>query len=443
MKSNRMTWVFFLLLSLTMSSGCAHFAPAKKAVWQLNPFAAKEEGGITAYALQQELMRFADDYSSMTGEVADGLAAKAKTPKDRVRPLAIKVSQANAAISIASSPNPLAGIMDMTVLVSLMHSSFEDYLVPKVYGADAKGVIEKYEKAEAQIWELAAQVMDAKQLDELKQSIDQWRKENPEQHYVSFVRLQNLRKAKASKDNDSQTYGSIFSLLYLDPFAGLDPAAREMEMSRHTAERAMYQFQRMPRMLDWQLSLVLSKFLALSEIQDLLASSDRFSMAARDLPKQIAEERVALIRDLDANEPRLQALLGELRKTLEAGGVAADSMNATVLALNNFVASCAKESTQGITNSPSSRPFDVTEYGTSAGRISDAAREMDTLVNSVDQKILPQAEVVIGRAKSAGAELVDHMFWRAVALVLITLAGVIAAMLTYRAVAIRFLKVKS
>lgn len=158
-------------------------------MWRLNPFAAKEEGSITAYALQQELMRFADDYSSMTGEVADDLAAKAKTPMDRVRPLAMKVSQANAAITIASSPNPLAGIMDMTVLVSLTRSSFEDYLVPKVYGADAKGVIEKYRKAEAQVWELAAQVMDARQLDELKQYIDQWRKENPEQHYVSFVRL--------------------------------------------------------------------------------------------------------------------------------------------------------------------------------------------------------------------------------------------------------------
>ena len=442
MKSSRMTWVVFLLLSLTMSSGCAHFSAVKKTVWQLNPFAAKEEGSITAYALQQELMRFADDYSSMSGEVADDLAAQAKTPMDRVRPLVMKVSQANAAISIASSPNPLAGIMDMTVLVSLMRASFEDYLVPKVYGADAKGVIEKYKKAEAQAWELAAQALDAKQLDELKQSIDQWRTENPDQHYVSFVRLQHLHKAKASKDHDAQTYGSIFSLLFLDPFAGLDPAAREMEMSRHTAERAMYQFQRMPRMLDWQLNLVLSKSLAMSEIQNLLASADRFSTAAKDLPKQIAAERVAIIRDLDANGPRLQALLGELRKTLEAGGVAADSINATVLALNSFVASCEKESTQGITNSPSSSPFDVTEYGTSAARISDAARELDTLVNSVDQKILPQAEAVIGRAKSAGTELVDHVFWRAVECILIMFAGAVAAMLLYRAVTMRFLKVK-
>jgi len=63
------------------------------------------------------------------------------------------------------------------------------------------------------MWEFAAQIMDAKQLDELKQSIDQWRKENPEQHYVSFVRLQNLHKAKASRDDNSQPYGSIFSLL--------------------------------------------------------------------------------------------------------------------------------------------------------------------------------------------------------------------------------------
>ena len=442
MKSNRITRLFVLLLSLTMSSGCAHVAATRKAVWQLNPLAAKEDVSITAYTLQQKLMRFADDYSSMTGEVADDLAAKAKTPMERVRPLAMKVAQANAAITIASSPNPLAGIMDMTVLVSLTRSSFEDYLVPKVYGADAKGVIEKYKKAEAQVWALALQVMDAKQLDELKQSIEQWRTDNPDRHYVSFVRLQNLHKAKGAKDEKSQGYGSIFSLLFIDPFAGLDPAAREMEMSRHTAERAMYQFQRMPRMLDWQLSLVLAKSVAMPDIQNLLASADRFSMAAKDLPKQIAEERAAIIRDLDANEPRLRAWLAEFRKTLEAGGVAADSVNTTVLALDSFVAGFAKETKQGVTNAASSRPFDVREYGASAARISDAAREMDTLVNSVDEKMLPQAEAVIGSAKSVGTELVDHVFWRAVAFLLITLVCVVTAMLLYRAIAMRFLKVK-
>jgi hypothetical protein len=435
-KYNCMIWVFFLLLSLAMSSGCALFGAARKAAGQ------QAESDITAYALQQELMRFADDYSSMTGEIADGLAAKAKTPMDRVRPLTMKVSQANAAITIASSPNPLAGIMDMTVLVSLTRSSFEDYLVPKVYGADAKGVIKKYRKAEAQVWELAAQVMDAKQLDELKQSIDQWQTENPEEHYVSFVRLQDLHQSKASKDDESQTYGSIFSLLYLDPFAGLDPAAREVEISRHTAERAMYQLQKMPRMLDWQVSLMLSKYLAIPAIQNLIASAERFSTAAEDLPKQIAEERVAIIRELDANEPRLEALLTEFRTSFEAGGDAADSVNEAVLTIDNFVAGCNKESTPGITNSPAAKPFDVTEYGTSAARISAAAREMDTLVNSVDQKILPQAEAVIGHAKSAGAELADHMFWRAVEFLLILFAGAVFAMLLYRAVAIRFLKVK-
>lgn len=256
MKSNYMAGVFLLLLSLTMSSGCALLGSAKKAAWKLNPFTTEEEESITPYALQQQLIRFADDYSSMTKEVADNLAAKAKTPKDRIRPLAMKISQVNAAISIASSPSPLAGVMDMTVLASLTHSSFKDYLVPKVYGDDAKGVVEKYKRAETQIWELAAQVLDAKQLGELQQSIDQWRAENPEQHYVSFVRLQNLHKAKAAKDVNPQTYDSIFSLLFIDPFAGLDPTTREIEIARHTAERAMYQFLRMPQILEWQLSLL-------------------------------------------------------------------------------------------------------------------------------------------------------------------------------------------
>lgn len=437
-----MTWVFFLLLSLTMSSGCAYFAPAEKVAWQPNPFVSKEEGGsITAYALQQEVMRFADAYSRMTMEVADDLAAKAKSPMDRVRPLAMKVSQVNAAISIASSPNPLAGVMDMTVLVSLMRSSFEDYLVPEVYGADAKGVVEKYKNAEVQVWELAALALNAKQLDELKQAIDQWRTENSEQHVVSFVRLQNLHKVntKTFKDAESQSYGSIFGLLFLDPFAGLDPAAREMEMSRHTAERAMYQFQRMPRMLDWQLSLLLSKSLVMPEIQDLIASANRFSMAAEKFPEKIAEERAALVRDMAANEPKLQALLTEFRTSLDAGGDAADSVNEAVLTINNLVARFDKSA---MPHSPVVKPFDVQEYGIVATQISAAAREINSLISAADQKALSSSESAITHAKSAGTELVDHLFKRAVLFVLIMISGVVVAMLLYHAVAVRVLKVK-
>ncbi|MDA3799142.1 MAG: hypothetical protein PF692_08690 [Kiritimatiellae bacterium] len=441
-KSNRMTWALFLLISLTMSSGCALFDTAKKSTWQLNPFVAKKEGNITAYALQQELMRFADDYSSMIGEIADNLAAKAKTPTDRVRPLSMKVSQADAAITIASSPNPLAGIMDMTVLVSLTRSSFEDYLVPEVYGADAKGVVEKYKKAETQIWKLAAQVMNAKQLDELKQSIEQWRMDNPEHYDVSFVRLQDLHKSKVAKNDDSQNYGSIFSLLYIDPFAGLDPAAREIEMARHTAERAMYQFQRMPRMLDWQLSLVLSKSVTMPEIQNLIASADRFSTAAEDLPKQIAEERVALVKDIAANEPKLQDLLTEFRTSFDAAGDAADSVNEAVLTINDFVARFDKSSMQDTTNSTAAKPFDVLEYGIAATKIAGAAREINTLISSADQKMLSQSEDAIILAKSAGTELVDHMFKMTVMFVLIVITSVVVAMLFYRAVTMRFFKMK-
>ena len=332
--------------------------------------------------------------------------------------------------------------MDMVVLASVTRSSFEDNFSPKVYGEDAKGLVERYKQAEDQAWRLAAQVLDSKQLDELKKSIDQWRADNPGQHYESFVRLHNLYKPEAAREDQFKTPGSVFGLLCLDPFAGLDPAAREIEMSRHTAERAMYLFQRMPQLLDWQLSLVLSKSLAMPEIRDLLAAADRLSMAAEEFPKHITEERVAVVKDLNANDAMLRSLLAELRETLGAGGDAANSVNRTLLTLNSLVASCEKGSTPGPTNAAAAKPFDVAAYGASATQIACAAREVNALVNSVDQKMLPQAEAAICRARSVSTELVDHVFRRAVAFVLIAFAGAVAAMLSYRAVVTRLLKMK-
>ena len=266
--------------------------------------------------------------------------------------------------------------------------------------------------------------------------------ENPDQRYLSFVRLQNMYKPRRAKENKSEAPGSIFGLLFIDPFAGLDPAAREIEMSRYTAERAMYQFQRMPRLLDWQLSLALSKFLAMPEIRDLLTVADRLSIAAEGLPKKISEERAAIVKDLDANEPKLRALLAEFRSALEAGGDAANSVNDTVQALNNFVSRFDKDSVPATTNTSVAKPFDVTEYGTSATQIAITVREMNTLVNSLDQKILPQTEAAIVHAKLAGSEVVDHVFRRAVAFVFITLIGTVAAILSYRVIAVRIIKAK-
>lgn len=195
-------------------------------------------------------------------------------------------------------------------------------------------------------------------------------------------------------------------------------------------------------MLDWQLNLALSKSAAMPEIQNLLASADRFSTAAKGLPKQITEERVAIIRDFDANEPRLHALLTEFRRSLDAGGDAADSVNEAVLTINNFLARLDEISIPGTTNSLPAKPFDVLEYGKAATQIAGAAREINTLISSLDQKVLSQSEAAIVHAKSAATELVDHMFKRAVMFVLIMISAVFVAMLLYRAVAMLFLKVK-
>ena len=81
----------------------------------------------------------------------------------------------------------------------------------------------------------------------------------------------------------------------------------------------------------------------------MLDSVDRIGGAAQatgnlaaDLPRLFAEERSAAIEQLtgilDERQGELQALAGELRSTLEAGGTTSDSVRETIAALDVLLA---------------------------------------------------------------------------------------------------------
>ena len=98
---------------------------------------------------------------------------------------------------------------------------------------------------------------------------------------------------------------SIFSLLYLDPLAGLDPTAAAIEETRELGERVMYYTQRMPNLLSWQAE-VLAYQLAdqpasqqvLDDASRLATSSEIFAQTAQQLPQLINDQRQAAIQQI-------------------------------------------------------------------------------------------------------------------------------------------------
>ena len=79
--------------------------------------------------------------------------------------------------------------------------------------------------------------------------------------------------------------GSIFSLLYLDPFAGLDPTTIAIEQSRELASRTVAYAERMPTLLRWQAELLALQIARQPDPQVVLADVNRVSLSVESVAK--------------------------------------------------------------------------------------------------------------------------------------------------------------
>ena len=71
--------------------------------------------------------------------------------------------------------------------------------------------------------------------------------------------------------------GSVFSLLKVDPLAGMDPAVREIAQTRMFAERALFVTQKMPMLLRWQTELLSVNAVEMPAVQQLVTNSTQIS----------------------------------------------------------------------------------------------------------------------------------------------------------------------
>jgi len=70
-----------------------------------------------------------------------------------------KLAFNSAVCSIASGPNAVASLLDMTVFVTEARMSLEEYWQPKVFGDSALPMLENCRTAEVEIWKLADRVL--------------------------------------------------------------------------------------------------------------------------------------------------------------------------------------------------------------------------------------------------------------------------------------------
>jgi len=447
-----------VVFALGGSVACSHLPFVKKTQGPAN-IAAEGKAPLTIPELQFENLRFADNYTDSVAHSSDRVAKEIATRDAQVEALKWKLEQATAAYVDATGPNPLWNTLDLVGLATVSRMVIEDARSRELFGGSLNALLETHRSLEATAWNLADQFLEPSEHKELADLFAEWRKQNPNERNVSGVHFREFAVAlgKAATPGTVKAT-SIFSLLYLDPFSGLDPTTVAIEQSRELAARTVAYAERMPTLLRWQAELLAFQIARQPDPQELFADIDRVSHSLESVAKTaeglpafihsereaaidqvfagVTTQREALLADLDAREGKLRALMGETRQTLDAGAKMSDSLKGTIGALDAFVHYVSPPPDPNAPAKPAGKPFDPLDYGKAASEVGGMARDLSVLLASVD-KTAPQLGVLGSRTAEDLKGVVDRAFWKGIVLVVLLLVGSVFAALAYRALARR------
>ena len=410
--------------------------------------------------LQVEVLRFADDYVSSVSHAADGAANALPTREAAVAALKWKIDQATVAYADATGENPVWNALDLTVFATVSRMVIEDAKAREDFGEAVTPLVQVHIQLERSAWALAGGFLTPEQAQELRGLVVEWRKEHPAERDVTGARFREfaLSLGKAPQTAAQAKPTSVFSMLYLDPFAGLNPTTVAIEQSRELAERVVAYAERAPTLVRWQAELLALQVSQQPAPQQVLADAGRASRSMESIAKTaeglpvlvdeqrkaaidqlfagVAAEREAILAELDSKEATIQTLLGQLRETMNAGGEMGKSLTATIQSLDAFVHYVSPPAPATAPPAKPGRPFDVVEYGKAASDVGGMARDLTAFLRSADET----APAIARLSQKTGDDLkrvVDHAFWRGLVLILVVLVGSVPARLAYKALARR------
>ncbi|HKD16918.1 MAG TPA: hypothetical protein VKG23_03535 [Thermoanaerobaculia bacterium] len=456
-RSRRFASLAPTLVLLASGVACSHL-PFKRNAGPPN-IAAEGRAPLTVPELQFELLRFADNYSNAVAHAADRVSKDIGTRDAEVESLKWKLAQSTAAYVDATGQNPVWNALDMVGLATISRMVIEDQQSREIWGGDLGPLLETHRNLEASAWTLADQFLEPSERKELEDLFAEWRRQNPNERSVSGVHFREFALALGKGASPSTVKAtSIFSLLYLDPFAGLDPTTVAIEQSRELASRTVAFAERMPTLLRWQAELLALQVARQPDPQELMADINRVSHSVESVSKTaegfptlidtqrkeaidqlfagVTAQRVALLADLDAREGKLRVLLGQTKQTLDAGVQMSDSLKGTIGALDAFVHYVSPPPDPNAPPAKPGKPFDPLDYAKAAGEVGGMARDLTTLLSTVDQTA-PQLGALGQRTAEDLKGVVDRAFWKGLILIVVLLVGAIPATLAYKALARR------
>jgi len=196
----------------------------------------------------------------------------------------------------------------------------------------------------------------------------------------------------------------------------------------------LFAAERLPFLLRWQTELLAEQLLSEEQLTNALASAERLSRAAESasqtaalLPDRLGAERKAILDALDAQEGRLRDLSAEVGRTLASGEKMSTSLNTTIISFDALMKRFGVGEPSTSPPDTNSQPFNILDYGRSAGQIGAMAQQLDALIKdasgtvaapALDRRIA-ELNALSARARADGKSVLNHAFLLLAGLVLL------------------------
>lgn len=404
---------------------------------------------VDPMVMQESLLRFADELATRMPQGIEKLRRGTSHPTVE-EVLKWKIDTGTKICSIASGPNHIVNLIDMTVFVTVTRITLDEFWQPKLFGESAEPLLETLRNAEKDVWQLVGTVLTSAQQIELLEAITSSQEKDPSgETFLIGNALRFSATAAKMSQADQGVPASLFSILRVDPLSGMEPAVREIAETRLFAERVLYVTHHMPVILRWQIELLSLNVVEMPTVRQLVTNAtqlttsvERLVAVVEKLPQQVGIEREEILQALRLMEKDLTTLAAHVREGLKGGTEMSMSVNTTLKTFDALM----KRFGVGETNhvgaaKTNSEPFRIRDYTETAVQLEATGRQLTELLRALDRTIgspnlaqlSMQVAPVVQQAQTSGREIVDYAFRKAILLVVALLvAGLVYRFLSFR-----------